>query len=235
MDDGIWAIWYDLPDDRREKHLGWLHGTHLPELAALPGIAWAAHYEIQREIYKGPRDRLPHTDETIGEGNDYLLLVGATSPHVFFKVGSPIFEKNQSEETRRRIAERVGARALFTAEEARITGPEYGTAIPCGTPAPAIQMGSYRMTSPETEIGIAEWYAQSRMPQLSRMPGCVQMRKLVGIAGWAKHAVLYEFTSLDARQKNIEKPYDEWTARAVAHTLHAPGSPCVGERIWPQA
>ena len=234
MDDGIWAIWYDLPQDRRDGHLHWLHDTHLPELTALPGIAWAAHYEIQREIYKGPRDRLPHTDETIGAGNDYLLLVGATSPHVFFKAGSPALDENRSEETRRRIAERQGVRELFTTEEARITGPEYGATIPGGTPGPAIQMGSYRMASPETEIAITQWYAQLRMPQLAAMPGCIQMRKLVGIAGWAKHAVLYEFISLDARQKNIEKPYDAWTAKAVAPTLHAPGSPCVGIRIWPQ-
>ena len=94
-------------------------------------------------------------------------------------------------------------------------------------------MGSYRMTSPETEIAHREWYAQYRLPKLGRMPGCIRMRKLVGIAGWAKHAVLYEFTSLEERARNIEKPYDEWTARAVKATIHAPGSPCVGERTWP--
>lgn len=233
MDNGLWANWYDLDDGDRESHLDWLHGSYLPEIVAQPGVAWAAHYEVQQEAYRGPRERLPHTDESIGQGNEYLLLVGATSPHVFFHARSPVFDSNQSEETRRRLAERREGRFLITAEEARITGPEYGTATPGGTPAPAIQMGSYRMSSPETEIAIGAWYAQLRMPELSRLPGCVQMRKLVGIAGWAKHAVLYEFTSLDDRRKNIEKPYDEWTARAVAPTLHAPGSPCVAVRVWP--
>ena len=105
----------------------------------------------------------------------------------------------------------------------------------CGTPGPAIQMGSYRMTTPEAEIGIGEWYAQFRLPKLARTPGCLRVRKLVGIAGWAKHAILYEFTSLEDRRQNIEKPYDEWTARAVKSTIHAPGSPAVGARTWPSA
>lgn len=233
MDGGIWATWYDLDEEVRDDHLDWLATSYLPMLQSLPGIAWAAQYEVAREAYKGPRDRLAHTDEEIGEGTEYLLLVGATSPHVFFHANSPADPANQSAQTRERLAERIGARFLFAAEEARITGPEYASTVPGGTPAPAIQMGSYCMTDPDAEVEISKWYAQSRMPMLSGLPGCVQMRKLVGIAGWAKHAVIYEFTSLQARRENIEKPYDPWTARAVAPTIHAPGSPCVAERLWP--
>jgi hypothetical protein len=44
MDNGIWATWYDLPEDGREKYLDWLHGDYLPGLQAKPGIAWTAHY-----------------------------------------------------------------------------------------------------------------------------------------------------------------------------------------------
>ena len=233
MDDGIWANWYDLDDEDKDSHLTWLHETYLPEIVSLPGIAWAAHYALDDTIYKGPRERLTHTDDSIGQGIQYLVLVGATTPHVFFHTRSPVFVANQSKETQDRLAQRRESRFLIATEEARVTGPDYDKAIPGGTPGPAIQMGSYRMTTPEAEIGIGEWYAQFRLPKLARTPGCLRVRKLVGIAGWAKHAILYEFTSLEDRRQNIEKPYDEWTARAVKSTIHAPGSPAVGARTWP--
>ena len=46
MDQGIWAIWYDLADADRQAYFDWLHGTHLPDLLQRPGVAWAAHYRI---------------------------------------------------------------------------------------------------------------------------------------------------------------------------------------------
>jgi hypothetical protein len=72
------------------------------------------------------------------------------------------------------------------------------------------------------------------------MPGSIRTRKLACVAGWAKHAVLYEFTSLEARMENFEEPHEmlalddrEWTSRIVRYTIHAPGSPTVGRRLWP--
>ncbi len=29
-DRGLWATWYDLPENGRDNYLGWLHGTYLP-------------------------------------------------------------------------------------------------------------------------------------------------------------------------------------------------------------
>ena len=74
-----------------------------------------------------------------------------------------------------------------------------------------------------------------------RQSGWELARKLVSTAGWAKHSILYEFTSLAAREKNFQGQEDialdekEWTGRVIRYVTHAPGSPSVGRRIWPPA
>ncbi len=101
-------------------------------------------------------------------------------------------------------------------------------------------MGSFRVRSVEEEFDLAAWYAQYRFPAMARMAGCIRTRKLVSVAGWAKHSVLYEFTSLEARHENFQKhesrALDEknWSNKIVKYTIHAPGSPSVGIRIWPE-
>jgi hypothetical protein len=66
------------------------------------------------------------------------------------------------------------------------------------------------------------------------------MRKLASVSGWAKHGVIYEFTSLEARGKNFRahesktKEQAQWTEEVVAKLVHAPGSPNVCERIYPR-
>ena len=72
------------------------------------------------------------------------------------------------------------------------------------------------------------------------MPGAIAARKLVTVAGWVKHVVLYEFVSAEAHNTNFMKHENlaftdgEWTNRVVKYTAHAPGSPSIGERIWPK-
>ena len=29
-DRGIWATWYDLPEEEEAEYLSWLHGEHIP-------------------------------------------------------------------------------------------------------------------------------------------------------------------------------------------------------------
>jgi len=89
-------------------------------------------------------------------------------------------------------------------------------------------------------LDLAQWYAHQRMPVMARMPGAVQTRKFLCSVGWAKHAILYEFESLEARTREFEVPHESkvtdpqhWTGRIVRTMLHTPGSPVVGERIWP--
>ena len=108
------------------------------------------------------------------------------------------------------------------------------------TQALAQHLFSFRVRSLEEEFDLGSWYAQYRFPAMARMPGCIATRKLISVVGWAKHAVLYEFTSLEARLNGFEKHESlalndkEWTNRVIGYTIHVPGSPSVGRRIWPE-
>ena len=77
------------------------------------------------------------------------------------------------------------------------------------------------------------------MPSMQKVPGCVRVRKLVSVAGWAKHACFYEFTSLKDREdhfvyyERLRPDMVEWSTNVVRDTVHAPGSANVALRIWP--
>jgi len=241
MDQGIWATWYDLADDARAAVLRWTHETYCPWLRAQPGVVWVAHYRYTgggKQMEQVKATAIGHTDEAIGSGNQYVLIAGAASPHVFFE---PSFDAwAQPPEHAALLAARAGARTVVFTEEARVNGPEPREFGPGTVPGPAIQMGSFRMQTPEQEFDLARWYAHYRLPFMARTPGCIATRKLIGVAGWAKHSVLYEFTSLEARLKHFEEPHEalaldrtRWESQVIAGTVHAPGSPFIGERIWP--
>ena len=121
MDQGIRAVWYDLTDDDKIEYLDWLHGTYLPAILQRPGIMWAAHYEITGGGANMDKisDVLERAPEGIGNGADYALLVGAGSPHVFFK---PIYEEvdAKSSTTLEMLAKRQGERINVFTEEARV-------------------------------------------------------------------------------------------------------------------
>jgi hypothetical protein len=74
---------------------------------------------------------------------------------------------------------------------------------------------------------------------MAKLPGLARVRKLVGVTGWARHGVLYEFSSLAERNAHFpthEKPFPElekWTDKVVRRLVHAPGSPNVAQRTWP--
>jgi hypothetical protein len=245
MTQGIWAVWYDLSNDDtlREEYLDWFHGTHLPGLLSRSGFAWAAHYRI---VGGGARmdeihDRLARPDDPdLGAGTQFLALVGATVPHVFFEPKVLDIEPELSPEASDMLALRRESRTCFFTEEAQITGPASGSRSDETAPAPAIQMGSFRTKTVADEFDLAAWYAQYRLPAMSRMPGCVATRKLVSLAGWAKHSILYEFTSLEARERHFQGheslALDDtvWTSKIIGYTIHAPGSPSVGYRLWPE-
>lgn len=242
MDQGIWATWYDLHDGDQSSYLDWLHGTHLPRIQQRTGIAWAAHYWITGGGGDMDKiaDHLARADaDEVGQGSQYLVLVGATSPHVFFKPRIDEWQGALPGTDAGMLALRRGSRSCFFAEEASVTGPEFGARVAGTCPAPAIQMGSFRTKTLDDELDLAAWYAQYRLPAMAQMPGCVATRKLVSLAGWAKHAILYEFTSLQARQDHFQSHESQalddkvWTHRIINYTVHAPGSPSVGERLWP--
>jgi hypothetical protein len=242
MDHGIWATWYDLADGDRERFLAWLHGEYLPELKTRPGCAWVAHYENTRG---GPQmrqvgDIVERPSEDIGSGSQFLILVGAPSPHTFLNPSVLALEKESPPQVRAMLALRRGVRTAIFMEEIRVSGPAAGARAAGTAPGPAIQMGSFRTRTVEDDFDLGCWYAQYRLPYMAQLPGSIATRKLLSVAGWAKHAILYEFTSLEARLKNFEEPHEshaldpqEWTGRVVRYTIHTPGSPVVGRRLWP--
>jgi hypothetical protein len=242
MDHGILAIWYDLPEAGRQAYLDWLHQVHLPEVLARPGFAWAAHYQITGAgaAMDALHERFARADDDdLGTGKDFLILIGAPSPQVFFhpRIDQVTFEDQAT--TQAMMARRQGARASVFVEQAAVTGPEIGARPAGACPGPAIQMGSFRVKRPEDEWDLSAWYAQYRLPAMSAMAGAIATRKLVSLAGWARHAVLYEFTSLEARQAHFQNHESlgldaaEWTSKIVNYTIHSPGSPHIGRRLWP--
>ncbi|MBS29262.1 MAG: hypothetical protein CL566_10140 [Alphaproteobacteria bacterium] len=246
MDNGIWATWYDLPEDGRDEYLDWLHGEYLPVVQARPGIAWAAHYEdrVGGADMQKVRDTFPKSEgmEGVGTGTQFLMLAGAAEPWTLLAPGIIEEQNALGGEARRMLDMRQGVRSCLFSVFARIDGPEMDQRPAGTTPGPAIQMGSFRTKTLADEFDVGQWYAQFRLPTMARMPGCIAARVMVSVAGWAKYSVMYEFTSLQARLENFEEPHEalaldegEWTGRVIRYTMHTPGSPTVGQRIWPPA
>jgi hypothetical protein len=236
MDRGIKISWYNLPENKRDEYLSWLHGSYLPALLKQPGIAWAAHYLAEQGP---PPERLGHTDDaSVPNGGDYILLIGGTDAHVFSpprpdEVFAPLTSNDEA-----MLAIRTDERVSIMTEEARASGPAAASAQGAGL-SPAIQLGSFN-AAPDDEHALLAWYARWRMRCMEKLPGLTRVRKLAGVTGWAKHAVLYEFTSVEMRHTHFpthEKPYPEleaWTDDVVRRLKHAPRSPQVAQRIWPK-
>jgi hypothetical protein len=244
MDRAIWAVWYDLDDRDRLTFLSWLHETYLPALASTSAFAWVAHYqecEAPPQSERKPDGSLVigHTREDMGNGHQYMVLVGADAPRRFL---DPLFLTEESkvvEGAGHFLAQRRGIRYSLFVEQERVTGRAPGAADYPPMPGPAIQFGSFRLQSPEDEFEGGAWYSQDRLPLMARSVQCIRTRKLVSVAGWPKHGVIYEFTSIAARNELWESERKAKAAGAAssqgisAKTLHTPGSPVVATRTWP--
>lgn len=238
MDHALWITWYDLPERGRDAYLAWLHGTHLPALAGRPGVLWAAHYASEPRpaltARKTPRRHPP--PGSIPAGHGYLLLVGGENVHAFADPTPGQLEVRLPEADRSMLALRTGATTNIMVEYARIEGPEAGAREPGDALSPCIQLGSYVFDGDEDEL--LAWYTQWRLPSMTTMPGCIAVRKLVSVAGWAKHGILHEFTSVAARNENFvdheAKRHPEkaaWSEKVTGQVIHAPGSPNVARRL----
>jgi hypothetical protein len=234
MDRGLWVTWYDLPDDRREEHLAWVHQSYIPGMLKREGYLWAAHY---RSIQKG--DVRVHTDDhSVPTGTQYLLIFGAEYADVFGKPVPSKLHASLPAEGRNMLAQRVGERTNIYAEAGRVLGPQATVYKDGMALAPCIQLGSYNCPW-DHEEEMLDWYVNTRMPAMAETEGGgIRIRKLASVAGWAKHAILYEFTSVEARHAYFKahqnrpdmKPWLDWVA---VNLTHAPGSSSLGERIWP--
>ena len=85
VDRGIWMTWYNLPAERRDEYLNWLHGHYIPNMLKQPGYLWGAHYASEDDVkMTGAPKRLGHTaDPAVATGDRYILLFGARDAHVF--------------------------------------------------------------------------------------------------------------------------------------------------------
>lgn len=222
-DKGIWAIHYGLRETDAAGYLDWFHGTHIPEKLARPGYLWAAHYELLRD----------------GKPAGYLALFGAEAARVFLDPSPAQLALRQSAETKRMIGLRQAPYACILVEESRVEGPEAARRGPGLATGPVIQLGHYNAADPAVEDDLGAWYAQERLPLLSKLPGCIGARKLLATVGSHKHAILHEFISLEAREVHFgpheadaRRP-ETWMGRIRPRLQHAPWSPAVGRRVWP--
>lgn len=244
MDRAIWISWYNLPDHGRDAYLAWLHGSYIPRFLRQPGVLWGAHYASAKVP---PHARVRYTDDkSVPGGTDYILMFGAGNSHPFARdvrvYADPVPRKPDAdlpEEDRKMLALRSGERVNIMVEEARVAGPEASQRAAGTAPSACIQLGSFNASSIDAEDELLAWYGRWRMPALSKLPGCVGMRKMVSVSGWAKHGVLYEFASLEVRNERLPtlpKLYPEmeaWTNRFIPKLIHEPGSPNIACRIWP--
>lgn len=241
MDTGIWATWYDIDESERNSFVNWMHAEYLPFLKTRPGIAWVAHYRNEGGGHgmKQLGAALARSSlDDVAQGGQFLVLVGAPSPQVFFTPSVSRMKLPHGFAERLEL-QREKVTNVFM-EHARVTGPALHELDDISTPAPAIQMGSFRIATPEAEFDLGEWYARERLPGMAAMPACIRTRRLVSVAGWAKHGILYEFNSLQGRLEQFETPHEtraldrnQWIGKVVSTTIHTPGSPVIGPRIWP--
>ena len=219
-DRGIWAIWYDIADEHTAAYLDWFHHVHIPEKLSRPGYLWAAHYALE------PR-------------GSYLALFGGATAHAFLDPSPAQLKSRQSGATQAFMRMRLEPAAAIFAEEVRVDGPDIDRRGSDGTPGPVIQLGNYNAASAAVEDDLGAWYAQERLPLLSKLPGCIGARKLLATVGAYKHAILQEFVSLELREHHFG-PHEAqardpgtWMGRVRPQLAHAPRSPAIGRRIWP--
>jgi hypothetical protein len=236
MDRSLMISWYDLAPATRGRYLDWLHDSYIPKLMAMPGVLGAAHYEVDQREKALPH--LRHTrDKSLPQGNSHIFIVQASDAHVF--AGLTPFRLKPSATEKKMLALRLGERVNIFTEEARADGPDARRREGRYVLAPGIQLGNFNSGSYLDEDELLAWYAQLRLPSFRTLPGGICIRKMASVSGWAKHGVLYEFTSLAARAQQFRaheaknRKLAAWTHEVVAKLVHAPGSPAVAQRIWP--
>jgi hypothetical protein len=236
-DRALWITWYDLPAEGRDAYLSWLHGSYIPMLLRKPGFLWAAHFASEKKTVHA-HDYPGRFAVDVPAGNDYILLLGAGDAQAFARPIPAKLHAGLPDADRQMLAMRTGERANIFIEQARVDGPEAKRRETAMALSPCIQLGSLNARDCKDEDEMLDWYTNWRMPSMGDLPGCVGIRKLVSVAGWAKHGALYEFVSVRARNEHFlgyEKSSPEmeaWGNRLVPKLLHAPGSANVARRIF---
>jgi hypothetical protein len=239
MDRAIWATWYDLPEDGRDEYLAWLHGKHLPAMLKRPGYLWGTHVQNvdipEREEFSARV--LTHTDDpSVPAGFHYLVLFGAEDAHVFLDPAPEELEASLPEEDRRMLGLRAGVRSAVFVEIARVEALGSGKNGPGITPGPVIQVGTFNLKDWSTEGELSTWYSRLTFPLLKPLGDTMGARRLVSVHGWPRHAIFYEFATMEAAAEffNVQgRNRQPWNFQVVGNLIHAPHSPTLGQRIWP--
>ena len=238
-ENGYLIQWYDLNEDNEAEYLEWLHGEYIPRRLNDPRILWACHFKsLDNVTHPGEKGRLSHDNKSIPAGDRYILIFGAKKPEIFADPTVTEYHQSLSEKDLMYLKMKREERYNIMTEEARGPGSEKKPIDGVGL-SECIQLGNFNSGSYEDEDELASWYATWRIPSMKKLPGCQGVRKLVSVSGWAKHAILYEWSSPEARNSTfvdheMENPkMEEWTDRVVRKLVHAPGSPNLARRIWP--
>jgi hypothetical protein len=155
----------------------------------------------------------------------------------------PLFSENGARAVlRQAVDEGARARDSYNALYlgfSPVVGPEENLGDRFGA---AVQLGTFSMDDHEADWDLAQWYEETRLPAIERSPGAHRAQRLVALTGVTKFGVLYEFTSLEARERYFEQREEKnsldashATGRVVSRTVHAPWSPSVGRRLLPEA
>jgi len=242
-DRAYWISWFNLAEEHRYDFFTWAYETYVPRVLARDGALWGALYASEATgsftpLGGGGRISPKKNPKGVPTGDRYIMMFGALDAYVFADPMPNEFRAQFNKADQKMLAMCTGERRNLMLEEARIIGPGMAENNPPMAPAPAIQLGSFNAGSWADEEELTAWYARWRLPSLINLPGCVRVRKLVSVAGWAKHACFYEFNSLKAREEHFvhyEKPNPKmvkWSTDVVRDTVHAPGSANVASRVF---
>lgn len=243
MSEVIKAEWFDLAPDNKAETWAWLHNDYFPALQAAQGVAWVGHYDIvaqpNRPYIEGAPSKKETTDPSVPTGWQNVVLTAAASPEVFFGPQNPVDALSESHAAKLSVCQNY--RSAVFIEEQVINAPEQRS-LPYGMgPPPAMQLGNYNANTPEDEIELARWYRSERFPRVAVSRGMIRGRKMLSIAGWPKHGVLWEFTDLPEGEFTFEPRFieadrgEEWPGRHVLeYVTHSPGGPHAGRRVWPK-
>jgi hypothetical protein len=242
-DRAVWAIWYDVDEGDRQRFFQWLHETYLPTLAASKQFAFVANYER----YRGPLTaswRLDNeayersTTADMKSGTQFVQVIGAASPYPFIKAIEEHDAGRGPKGAGEMLKLRKGVRHEVFLEDERAHGPEGEKGLDASL-ARCIQFGNYRMKSVAQDLACMSWYPDVCFPALAQAKGSIRTRKLISVAGWAKHGVIYEFDSPEGRNEafaEVQKLRAADPSKVFSlgpQTIHAPGSAFIGTRTWP--
>ena len=241
MDRALWISWYDLPDDGRDAYIAWAQETYIPQLLKRPGFLWGAHYaSIDKGAHKASTDGIAGRtkDAAVPTGDRYIMMFAAEDCITFARPTPRALHGTLPEPDKKMLALRMNERMNVMMEATRVEGKAMKNFKEGMIAAPCINLGSFNYPT-DGEEEMMGWYAQRRMHAMSLMEGCVRTRKMCSVAGWAKHAIVYEFESQEACKKyfstreDLNPEQQPWSDKVVKRVMHAPGSSNLAIRLFP--